>query len=131
LLLIDKQSNIPIYEQIIKQYKSLIVQNILKADDKLPSVRKLSVELSINPNTLQKAYSELESKGICYSISGRGRFVSSDGRDIIKQDKNKSINRLKECVFNLATFEVSYDEILMIVKQSYEKAIKINNTTLL
>lgn len=131
MLLIDKQSNIPIYEQIIKQYKSLIVQNILKADDKLPSVRKLSVELSINPNTLQKAYSELESKGICYSISGRGRFVSSDGRDIIKQDKNKSINRLKECVFNLATFEVSYDEILMIVKQSYEKAIKINNTTLL
>jgi len=122
VLLIDKQSNVPIYEQIIKQYKTLIVQNILKAEDKLASVRKLSYELSINPNTLQKAYSELEANGICYSIAGLGRFVSKDAREIIKKDKIMSITKLEESVFNLATYDVSYDEIVKIVKDSHDKA---------
>jgi GntR family transcriptional regulator len=122
LLLIDKQSNIPLYEQIIKQYKMLIVQNVLKQHDRLPSVRKLSVELSINPNTLQKAYSELEANGICYSVAGRGRFVAKNARDIIKKDKDKCVLKLEESVFNLATFDVSYDEIIDIVDKTFKGA---------
>ena len=124
MLLINKQSNIPIYEQIIKQYKTLIVQRVLQTEDLLPSVRKLSVELSINPNTLQKAYSELEASGICYSVAGRGRFVSVDAVAIIKKDRITSIAKLEESVFNLATFDVSYEEIVDIVKKTYEKVKK-------
>ena len=122
MLLIDKQSNEPIYEQIIKQYKTLIVRNALKAGDLLPSVRKLSVELSINPNTLQKAYSELELSGICYSEAGRGRFVAEDAKEIIKKDKHICIRRLKESVFNLALYDVSYEEILGVVEKAFKDA---------
>jgi len=121
LLLIDKQSNVPIYEQIIKQLETLIVRRLLKPDDMLPSVRKLSVELAINPNTLQKAYAELETKGICYSEVGRGRFVASNAREINKKGKDKSIKRLQESVTKLALLDVGLDEILGIVKSTFEK----------
>jgi len=122
LLLIDKQSNEPIYEQIIRQYKTLIVKKILKSEEMLPSVRKMSVELSINPNTLQKAYSELESLGICYSVAGTGRFISKDAREIIKKDKGVSLNQLKKSVVNLALFDVSLEEIMQVVKRTYDEA---------
>ena len=122
MLLIDKQSNEPIYEQIIRQYKTLIVKKVIKADEMLPSVRKLSMELSINPNTLQKAYGELESEGICYSMAGKGRFVSKNAREIIKKDKEVCFIQLRESVINLALFEVSYDEIIRVVKTTFDEA---------
>ena len=122
MLLIDKQSNEPIYEQIIRQYKTLIVKRVLKADDMLPSVRKLSFELSVNPNTLQKAYGELEAAGICYSEAGKGRFVSKNAREIIKKDKAVNFSQLRESVINLALFDVSYDEIVGVVKRTYDEA---------
>lgn len=122
MLLIDKQSNVPIYEQIIKQFETLIISGVLKPDTILPSVRKLSVALSINPNTLQKAYAELEERGICYSEAGRGRFVARDAREKIKQDKNKSISRLQESVTRLALMDVGLDELLGLVRNAFEKA---------
>lgn len=106
------------------QYKTLIVQMVLKENQILPSVRKLSFELSINPNTLQKAYGELEANGICYSVAGKGRFVSENAREIIKKDKHKSIAKLEESVFNLATYDVPYDEVLAVIKETYKKAKK-------
>ncbi len=124
MLLIDKQSNVPIYEQIVKQFETLIVSRVLKPDAMLPSVRKLSVELSINPNTLQKAYAELEERGICYSEAGRGRFVAGDAREILKQDKNKSIKRLQESVTRLALMDVSLEEIMNMVQNTFGKVMQ-------
>lgn len=68
----------PIYEQIVEQFEMLIARGALTADEKIPSVRQLSVELSLNPNTVQKAYSELLSRGEIYSVRGKGNFVSSN-----------------------------------------------------
>jgi GntR family transcriptional regulator len=124
LLLIDKQSNVPIYEQIIKQFETLIVRHVLKPDEMLPSVRKLSVDLSINPNTLQKAYTELEARGICYSEAGKGRFVANNAREIIKKDKDKSIRKLQESITKLAQMDVSLEEILGIVRSTFEKVMQ-------
>lgn len=70
---IDRFGRTPIYEQIIDQTQRLILSGALNAGDQLPSVRTLSRELSINPNTLQKAYAELERRGICISAPGNGR----------------------------------------------------------
>jgi GntR family transcriptional regulator len=71
---IDRFGRTPIYEQIIDQTQRLIASGILKEGDQLPSVRVLSQELSVNPNTLQKAYSELERRGLCVSAPGNGRL---------------------------------------------------------
>ncbi len=68
----------PIYEQIVEQFEMLIARGALAADEKIPSVRQLSVELSLNPNTVQKAYSELLGRGEIYSVRGKGNFVSGN-----------------------------------------------------
>lgn len=73
---IDKYSRVPIYEQIIEQVEMHIALGDLAPESLLPSVRSLSVELSVNPNTLQKAYAELERRGLCYSVPGNGCFIS-------------------------------------------------------
>ena len=69
---IDGMSRTPVYEQIIEQVEKLITLGIMSPGDQLPSVRSLSIELSVNPNTIQKAYSELDAKGIAHSVPGRG-----------------------------------------------------------
>jgi len=73
---LDVRSRKPIYEQLVERLKELIITEILKIDEQLPSVRTLAQQLTINPNTIQKAYRELENQGYIYSIQGRGSFVS-------------------------------------------------------
>ena len=75
----------PIYEQIADKYKSLILTGVLQANEQLPSVRKLAMELSTNPNTVQKAYALLEREGYLYSVKGRGNFVREN--DALKEQK--------------------------------------------
>ena len=65
----------PIYEQVRDKFRQLIISGALPADYKMPSVRELSARLAINPNTIQKAYRELESEGYIFSVPGRGSFV--------------------------------------------------------
>ena len=74
--LIDYQDSRPIYEQIVENFKMQIFKGILQPDDQMPSVRSLSMELSTNPNPVQRAYTELERQGFLYSVRGRGSFVS-------------------------------------------------------
>lgn len=77
MISIDYTDRSPIYEQIVSKIENLIVLGVLKPDEKLPSVRSLGIELSTNPNTIQKAYQVLETKGIVYSVKGIGNFVSN------------------------------------------------------
>ncbi|MEE8827337.1 MAG: GntR family transcriptional regulator [Eubacteriales bacterium] len=86
--LIDYQDSRPIYEQISEKFKILILKGILEPDEKMPSVRQLAMDLSTNPNTVQRAYSELERQGFLYSVKGKGNFVSPNPnlRDMKKQE---------------------------------------------
>ena len=77
MILIDYQDSRPIYEQIVDRFRVLILKGVLREGDPLPSVRKLSMELSANPNTVQRAYAELERQGFIYSVKDRGNFVRS------------------------------------------------------
>ena len=70
------QSGIPIYEQLKKTIVENVLLGVLEADQQLPSVRTLSKEVGVNPNTVQKAYQALEAEGIIYSLSGKGNFIS-------------------------------------------------------
>ena len=77
MIKLDLQSKIPLYLQMEQQIIDLILLGVLKENDQLPSVRNLARELGINPNTIQKAYQDMESRGIIYSVVGRGNFVAS------------------------------------------------------
>ena len=72
---LDLRSRAPMYEQLVEKIKEMIINNVLKPDQQLPAVRVLASELTINPNTIQKAYRELEHRGYIYSVPGKGSFV--------------------------------------------------------
>lgn len=79
MIVLDLKDARPLYEQVVERFKHLILCGALPEDEKLPSVRILAMELSINPNTIQKAYGELERQGFIYTVKGRGNFVSPNG----------------------------------------------------
>ncbi len=78
----------PIYEQIKDGLRRLVVTGAIRKDDKLPSVRELASQLSINPNTIQKAYRELEQEGYIYTIAGKGSFAAEKQDVVPGRDKN-------------------------------------------
>lgn len=85
MIVLDYKDRRPLYEQVQERFQELIVKGILPKDMQLPSVRSQAMQLSINPNTIQRAYSELERQGYIYSIKGKGSFVADissflDGR---------------------------------------------------
>lgn len=75
MFVLDLRSRAPIYEQLVDKFIELIVSHVLEPDERLPAVRTLASELTINPNTIHKAYRELEHRGFIYSIPGKGSFV--------------------------------------------------------
>ena len=77
MITIDSRDPRPLYEQVVDGFRKLIVAGALQSDDKLPSVRSLATQLAINPNTIQRAYRELEALGYVYSAPGKGSFVAS------------------------------------------------------
>ncbi|TFE02189.1 GntR family transcriptional regulator [Jeotgalibacillus salarius] len=96
---LDTRSRVPIYEQLMDQLKTLMIRDLLQQDDQLPSVRNLAQELTINPNTIQKAYRELEREGFIYSVPGKGSFVAplqNDGNEerlgMLRQDLEKIVS---------------------------------------
>lgn len=79
MIILDYRDKRPIYEQVVEKIQNLVVRGVLAPDSKLPSVRGLAVELAINPNTIQRAYTELEQMGYIYTVKGRGNYVSQEG----------------------------------------------------
>lgn len=120
---IDLQNRKPIYEQIVERFQTLIVSGILEADSQVPSVRSLATELSINPNTIQKAYSVLEQEGYIYPVKGRGNFVSGDAG--LKEKKQESVYcSLRELVHKSKEVGISCDAFLERAGQYYKEGGK-------
>lgn len=88
---LDLKSRLPIYEQLVEKLKELIISEVLKRDEQLPTVRVLAGELTINPNTIQKAYRELERQGYIYSLPGKGSFIA----DVVKGKNTEKLTKLK------------------------------------
>ena len=90
----------PIYEQIKDGLRKLMLSSVIRQDEKLPSVRELASQLAINPNTIQKAYRELEQEGYIYTVSGRGSFAAPF-TDINSGRLKKLLNQFDEAVIEL------------------------------
>ena len=118
MFVIDNRDKRPIYEQIVDKLSDLMVIGGLNTDDKLPSVRSMAMELSINPNTIQKAYLELQRRGYIYSVKGIGSFVADI--EAIRETKKKNIfEDLKEIVFRAKKVGINYDKFVEEVKNLY------------
>jgi GntR family transcriptional regulator len=115
---INFQDSRPIYEQIVDGYKHLILAGVLEQDERMPSVRALAVELSTNPNTVQKAFMELEREGFIYSVRGRGNFVK--GNDTLLEKKQE------EMIEELAKLLVEAKELGLdqetLIREAVERA---------
>ena len=97
MIKIDYRDARPIYEQVVDGIEGLALRGALPADTQLPSVRQLAMELSINPNTIQRAYGELERRGVIYAAKGRGNFISDNAAVLRSQ-----LNELGEQITALA-----------------------------
>ncbi|MDO4322230.1 MAG: GntR family transcriptional regulator [Lachnospiraceae bacterium] len=117
---IDLQNRKPIYEQIVERFQTLIVSGVLEPDSQMPSVRALAMELSINPNTIQKAYAVLEQEGYIYPVKGRGNFVS--GNEGLRQKKQDSIfTSLKELVAKGKELKIPCDVFVEKARVFYQE----------
>ena len=108
----------PIYEQIRDGLRKLIVTGALATDEKLPSVRALAAQLAINPNTIQRAYNELEQEGYVYSVPGKGSFAAGNA-GAGAQRKKELEAQLRETVRELRYLGVGREELEALMKEEY------------
>ncbi len=120
MIVIDYHDKRPIYEQIIDRFQILILNGALEPDMQLPSVRSLAVELSINANTIQRAYSELERRGLIYSVKGRGNFVSSH-REVVKEQQEKLLEDLRTQLQTCKESGIGFIHVLDCVREIYQE----------
>ena len=105
----------PIYEQVKEGFRQLILSGALAADEKMPSVRELAAGLAINPNTIQRAYRELEQEGYICSVPGRGSFVL-ERSEALAARRRELLRELDERVRQLRGLGMSEEEILQYIK---------------
>lgn len=117
MITLDYKDRRPLYEQVTERFQELMFRGILMPDDKMPSVRSLATDLSINPNTIQRAYTELERQGYIYSVKGKGSFVADSG-----QMKNGRIHMWEKSFDGLLTEAVQLGLTSQVVAaRVYEK----------
>lgn len=120
---IDLRSRIPIYEQIIDNIKEQALSGILKPDEQIPSIRQLTHELGINPNTIHKAYTELERQGVIYSLAGRGAFISGvdEVRKLADAKREELIRDIEKSISGTKKLGVDKTGIKNILEQTVNK----------
>ncbi len=116
MLNLNYRDSRPIYGQIKDGLRKMIVTGALGPDEKLPSVRAMASQLAINPNTIQRAYAELESEGFIYSVQGKGSFAADKGQPPPGR-REELFTRLREILAELRYLNVGDEEIIAVVKE--------------
>lgn len=120
MIIIDYKDRRPIYEQVVERFEELILKGVLEPASQMPSVRSLAMELSINPNTIQRAYMELERKGYIYTIKGRGSFIA-DNDHLIEIKKLELMESLEVLMREAREIGISEEAIIDKLKKGYKK----------
>ncbi len=118
MIILDYKDRRPIYEQIVDRYKEMILKGILEVDSQLPSVRTLAMELSINPNTIQRAYTELEHEGFIYSVKGKGSFIARN-EALLQGKKEEVMKEIKKLVEEAKLLFITEEEIVEVIRNCY------------
>jgi GntR family transcriptional regulator len=120
MFIIDPLSATPVYEQLVNQVKRYVLVSLISEGEQLPSVRAMSLQLGINPNTVQKAYIELESMGITASVPGKGCFVTIGARQRLKNSCLGSDGSFGRLVNELKNSGFTEEELISAVKGIFE-----------
>ena len=120
MILLDLKDSRPIYEQVVERFQELMMLGILEEDSQMPSVRSLAMELSINPNTIQRAYGELERQGYTYSVKGRGSFVGSI-RKLREAKKTELEKKLEKLAREAKTIGILREEFVTLAGLAYDR----------
>lgn len=121
MMMIDYQDRTPIYEQLVNRFQMMIIKGILEPNSQMPSVRKLATDLSINPNTIQKAYMILEQQGFIYPVKGRGNFVSPNPEQGLENKRREYFEDLKETILYARELKISKEELLSKIEYLYDQ----------
>ncbi|MDB2108176.1 GntR family transcriptional regulator [Clostridium paraputrificum] len=115
-------NNRPIYEQIREKFIELIINNALREGDKLPSVRELASMLTVNPNTISKAYSRLENEGMIETLKGKGTFVRAGAKKLVL-DYNYEIlmKKIKDVLELAKSLNIKFNALVDLEKQVLDK----------
>jgi len=119
MISLDFKDGRPLYEQIKEKIKYLIIRGVWKPDDRVPSVREMAQELTINPNTIQKAYKDLEVEGFIYSLPGKGSFVSGLDEGGYEARKEDLLYQFKRITLELKYLKVAPSELGEVIKEVY------------
>lgn len=123
MIILDYKDRRPIYEQVAEKLEELMLLGILGENEPLPSVRSLAMELSINPNTIQRAYAELERQGYIYTVKGKGSFVAENS--VMKEKRKKDLLiQISEVIDEAIRLGISGEEIKNMVEIQYQAAEK-------
>lgn len=116
---VNPRSDVPIYQQLVDGVKKAVARGILAPGDKLPSVRELAGRIAINPNTIAKAYQEMEREGIIETLRGRGTFVAEvRTRGIDREEKKRRMREMLEKVLVEAYYmQMEEEEVLAMVEE--------------
>lgn len=117
LVQLNYRDSKPIYEQIKDGFRKLILSESMTTNEKLPSVRELASKLAINPNTIQKAYHELESEGYIYSVAGKGSFVA-ERDEVFDVRKEELFREFTETVEELLLLDVQKKELIQKIEEA-------------
>ena len=115
---IDPSSGVPIYRQIVDQVRHAVAGGTLRPGDRLPAVRELAIELAVNPNTIAKAYQDLERAGIIETLRGRGTFVAEGSVQMTGRERVESLEPIVDrLVAEARLLGMSDEELLRLVEQ--------------
>jgi GntR family transcriptional regulator len=115
------KSDRPIYSQLIEQIELLIVSGIYPAGTKLPSVRDMAGEASVNPNTMQRALAQLESEGLLFSQRTSGRFVTEDVEKIMQTKNGLAMNLIKEFIEDMSNLGYNRKQTITLIESIMEE----------
>jgi len=120
LFKLDMQSRMPIYEQLKNKISELVMMGILGPDDQLPTVRSFARDLGVNPNTVQKAYQELERDKIIYSVAGRGSYISPEiaGSGMLQQ---RYVQKVMAALQQARQCGIQKERMLQAVQEAYKE----------
>ena len=120
MIVLDYQDRRPIYEQIVEKFRHLILSGALPPGSRMPSVRQLAMDLSINPTTIQRAYAQLEQEGLTYPVHGNGNFIadSESVREISRRNYMEEMKTLVEKGRDMGFME---EELIYIIRDFYKE----------
>lgn len=125
LINVDSRNNRPIYEQIIDGVKENILKGILQPGDKLPSVREMSSLITANPNTVSRAYMELERQRVIETVRGRGTYVSLNYKPKVEENRMEKLkDDIKKIILEAHYMGIKKEDIVKLINEFYEEVKK-------